>query len=288
MISMNKIYSYIELARLNKPIGIYLLLWPALLGLIIAGVENSISIIEVFMVIIGAIRVRSWGGVINEIRDCKIANLVTSSIGGPLATGALSTSEAWTFFVFLSFLSILILMFTNTLTIKISLVAAFFIIIYPLTKRFFPAPQFFLGITFGSSVLIGHSLVTDVFSPSIILLYIGVIAWIISFDTYYALEDIKDDKKIGINSTAILWGDKAIRISRNLHLFFYFCIFLIAILNKFSFYFLISFLLMILIFFYQKKLIDKKDFLGAFKINNLIGMLTVTAFVFEIFIIKLW
>ena len=96
-----------------------------------------------------------------------------------------------------------------------------------------------MGITFGSGVLIGYSLITSQITFSVIILYLGVIAWIISFDTYYALEDIEDDKKIGINSTAILWGDKAIMISRILHLLFYAAILMIAIINSFSYYFVL-------------------------------------------------
>ena len=142
-----------------------------------------------------------------------------------------------------------------------------------------------MGITFGSGVLIGYSLITSQITFSVIILYLGVIAWIISFDTYYALEDIEDDKKIGINSTAILWGDKAIMISRILHLLFYAAILMIAIINSFSYYFVLFFSSIFIVFVYQKKLIKNKNFIGAFKINNLIGILTVLGFAFEIIII---
>ena len=286
MISRNKLKSYIEIARIDKPIGIYLLLWPSVLGLLIAGTINEITIIDLLIVIIGSILVRSCGCVINDISDYKIDKLVSRTVGRPLATGALSIYEAWGFFLLLGLMSLSLLFFTNPLTIKIGIFFAIFIIVYPLTKRFFKAPQFFLGVTFGSGSLISYSLVSSSLSLSIIILYIGLIAWIISFDTYYALEDIEDDRSIGINSTAILWGDNVIKIARLLHLLFYVTILVIAILNSFSYYFFFVFIVLFLIFMYQKKLLDNDKFLEAFKINNWIGMLAVIGFTIEIIILN--
>lgn len=286
MISRNKLKSYIEIARIDKPIGIYLLLWPSVLGLLIAGTINEIKIIDLLIVIIGSILVRSCGCVINDISDYKIDKLVSRTVGRPLATGALSVYEAWGFFLLLGLMSLSLLFFTNPLTIKIGIFFAIFIIVYPLTKRFFKAPQFFLGVTFGSGSLISYSLVSSSLSLSIIILYIGLIAWIISFDTYYALEDIEDDRSIGINSTAILWGDNVIKIARLLHLLFYLSILVIAVLNSFSYYFFFVFIVLFLIFMYQKKLLDNDKFLEAFKINNWIGMLAVIGFTIEIIILN--
>lgn len=286
MISRNKLKSYIEIARIDKPIGIYLLLWPSVLGLLIAGTINEIKIIDLLIVIIGSILVRSCGCVINDISDYKIDKLVSRTVGRPLATGALSVYEAWGFFLLLGLMSLSLLFFTNPLTIKIGIFFAIFIIVYPLTKRFFKAPQFFLGVTFGSGSLISYSLVSSSLSLSIIILYIGLIAWIISFDTYYALEDIEDDRSIGINSTAILWGDNVIKIARLLHLLFYVSILVIAVLNSFSYYFFFVFIVLFLIFMYQKKLLDNNKFLEAFKINNWIGMLAVIGFTIEIIILN--
>jgi 4-hydroxybenzoate polyprenyltransferase len=286
MISRNKLKSYIEIARIDKPIGIYLLLWPSVLGLLIAGTINEIKIIDLLIVIIGSILVRSCGCVINDISDYKIDKLVSRTVGRPLATGALSIYEAWGFFLLLGLMSLSLLFFTNPLTIKIGIFFAIFIIVYPLTKRFFKAPQFFLGVTFGSGSLISYSLVSSSLSLSIIILYIGLIAWIISFDTYYALEDIEDDRSIGINSTAILWGDNVIKIARLLHLLFYVSILVIAVLNSFSYYFFFVFIVLFLIYMYQKKLLDNDKFLEAFKINNWIGMLAVIGFTIEIIILN--
>ena len=286
MISKNKFKSYLELARIDKPIGIYLLLWPAILGLLLAGTIDEIKITDLLIIIIGSILVRSCGCVINDISDHKIDKLVSRTVGRPLATGALSLYEAWGFFLFLGLMSISLLLLTNSLTIKIGIIFAIFIIVYPLTKRFFRAPQLFLGVTFGSGSLISYSLVTSSLTLSIIILYLGLIAWIISFDTYYALEDIEDDKNMGVNSTAILWGDNAIKIARLLHLFFYVSFLVIAILNSFSYYFFFVFVALFLIFIYQKKLTDNKKFLEAFKANNWVGMIAMIGFTLEIIILN--
>ena len=201
-----KIRSFIELARLNKPIGIYLLLWPSLLGYILAGINSELHFTNFLIVLIGSILVRSCGCVINDISDSKIDRHVKRTMNRPLALGSISIIEAWLFFTVLGILSIFLLFQTNQLTIKISLFFSILIILYPLTKRFFLAPQFILGITFGSGSIIAYSLESNIFSISIAILYSGIIAWIVSFDTYYALEDKEDDLKININSTSILWG----------------------------------------------------------------------------------
>ena len=275
---------YVELARLDKPIGIYLLLWPSLLGLLISGFNSNIGFKEFFIVIIGSILVRSCGCVINDISDFKIDKLVKRTVGRPLASGAVTLQSAWRFFFLLSFLSILILLFTNPFTIKISLFFALLIVLYPLTKRFFIAPQIILGITFGSGSIISYSLVSDTFTVSILLLYVGIIAWIVSFDTIYAFQDKEDDINIGVKSTAILWGTNSIKICQSLQIFFYFMLTLVALINSFSFYFIITLIILILLLFFQKNLINQCKFLEAFKINNLIGLVAVISFYFEIII----
>ena len=279
---INKINSFIELARLDKPIGIYLLLWPSLLGYVLAGINSELEFGNFLIVIIGSILVRSCGCVINDISDHKIDKLVERTLGRPLASGSISLMEAWLFFIILGILSLTLLFQTNPLTIKISLFFAFLIILYPLTKRFFVAPQFILGITFGSGSIIAYSLESNIFSISLVILYSGIIAWIISFDTYYALEDKNDDEKIGVNSTAILWGNNTIIYSKILHLFFYVCLLAIGLINSFSYFFYISFFVLIYLFIYQGKIIKEKKYIEAFKINNWIGIASLIIFAVEI------
>jgi len=282
----SKLMIYFKLARLDKPIGTYLLLWPSLMGLMLGGISSNIYAVKnFFIVLIGAILVRSCGCVINDISDHKFDKLVSRTKDRPIASGQISLREAWLFFFILALSSLCLLLFVPITTIYISMIIAVFILLYPLTKRFLKAPQFFLGITFGSGTLISYSLVSTSFSLSILLLFIGTVLWIISFDTIYALEDIEDDKLIGINSTPILWDDKAIIISKILHLLFYFSLLLIFYINQFSLLFLVILLLLFCIYFYQNSLVNKGEYLKAFKVNNWVGMIASTGFAIEIFLI---
>ena len=277
---------YFKLARLDKPVGIYLLLWPSLMGLMLGGINSDIyEVKNFFIVLIGAILVRSCGCVINDISDHRFDKLVSRTKDRPIASGQISLREAWLFFFLLALSSLGLLLFVPKTTIYISMIIAVFILLYPLTKRFLKAPQFFLGITFGSGTLISYSLVSTNLSLSILLLFIGTVLWIISFDTIYALEDIEDDKLIGINSTPILWGDRAIIISKILHLLFYFSLLLIFYINQFSPLFLAILLLLFCIYFYQNSLVNQGKYLKAFKMNNWVGMIASISFAIEIFLI---
>ena len=282
----SKILNYARLARLDKPIGIYLLLWPSLLGLLLGAISRgSIDYENILIVVVGSILVRSCGCVINDISDRNFDKVVERTKERPLASGNISLGEAWVFFIILSVASFSLLLATPLLTIKIALCVSLLIVLYPLSKRFLKAPQLILGITFGSGSVISYSLQSESFSLSIIILYIGLVAWIISFDSFYALEDIDDDKKIGINSTPILWGDKTIFIANVLHLIFYASLLLIAYLNEFSIFFLFTMGILLLLLYYQNQLAKKELYLNAFKTNNYIGLVAVLGFAAEIFLI---
>lgn len=279
-----KIISYIRLARLDKPIGIYLLLWPALLGLLLGTIaEGYIDFENILIVVIGSVLVRSCGCVINDISDHDFDRLVERTKNRPLASREISVKGAWIFFSFLSLASLSLLLITPPLTIKLALFFSLLILFYPLAKRFLKAPQLILGITFGSSSLISYSLQSVSYTPSIIVLYFGLIAWIVSFDTFYALEDIDDDRKIGINSTPLLWGEKATTIANFLHIIFLFTLSLIAYINSFSIFFLFTMFCLIALFYFQNQLVKEKRFLEAFKLNNYVGMVAVFSFTLEIF-----
>ena len=203
----------------------------------------------------------------------------------PLATGEINLRQAWIFFFIMASACISLLMFVPKITFNISMVIAVFILIYPLTKRFLKAPQFFLGITFGSGTLISYRLASANFSISIMILFLGTVLWIISFDTIYALEDIDDDRIIGINSTPILWEDKAIIISKILHLLFYVSLLLIFYVNQFSLVFLAILFILLCTYLYQYSLVNEEKYLKAFKINHWVGMFATIGFAVEIFLI---
>ena len=283
---INKIQGFIELTRLDKPVGIYLLFWPSFIGLLLGAINSgSIEFKNYFILIIGTVLVRSCGCIINDINDYKFDRLVSRTKNRPLASGKMGMTEAWLYFTLLATLSLCLLFFVPLYTIYASLVVAVFIMIYPLTKRFLKAPQFFLGITFGSGTIISFSLVSSDFSLSLLILFIGTVLWIISFDTIYAFEDIADDLKIGINSTPILWGDQALNISKYLHLAFYVSLALIGFINKFSLFFLLILIILLGLYIHQRRLINNDQYLDAFKFNNWIGMFASMGFVIEAFLI---
>ena len=283
---INKIQGFIELTRLDKPVGIYLLFWPSFIGLLLGAIDRgSIEFKNYFILIIGTVLVRSCGCIINDINDYKFDRLVSRTKNRPLASGKMGMTEAWLYFILLATLSLCLLFFVPLYTIYASLVVAVFIMIYPLTKRFLKAPQFFLGITFGSGTIISFSLVSSDFSLSLLILFIGTVLWIISFDTIYAFEDIADDLKIGINSTPILWGDQALNISKYLHLAFYSSLAMIGFINKFSLFFLLVLIILLGLYIHQRRLINNDQYLDAFKFNNWIGMFASIGFVIEAFLI---
>ena len=283
---ISKLMIYLRLARLDKPVGIYLLLWPSLIGLML-GISNSgiYELKDFFIVLIGSILVRSCGCVINDISDYKFDKLVSRTKDRPIAKGEISLKSAWIFFCILASSCLGLLMFVPKTTVQISMFISVFILMYPMTKRFLKAPQFFLGITFGSGTLISYSLVSTNFSLSIFLMFLGTILWIISFDTIYALEDVDDDRVIGINSTPILWEDKTIIISKILHLLFYFSLLLIFYVNQFSLLFLAILFILLCIFLYQYSLVAERKYLKAFKTNHWVGMFATIGFATEIFLI---
>ena len=281
---ISKLMIYLRLARLDKPVGIYLLLWPSLMGLMLGGLNEGYIDFENYLIVLaGAILVRSCGCVINDISDHKFDKLVSRTKDRPIAKGEVSLKGAWIFFYILASSCLSLLMFVPKTTVEISLVIAVFILIYPLTKRFLKAPQFFLGITFGSGTLISYSLASPNFSISIMILFLGAVLWIASFDTIYALEDEDDDRVIGINSTPILWEDKTIIISKILHLLFYASLFLIFYVNQFSLLFLAILFILLFIYFYQYSLVNEGEYLKAFKTNHWVGMLATIGFAAEIF-----
>ena len=283
---ISKLMIYLRLARLDKPVGIYLLLWPSLMGLMLGALNEGYIDFENYLIVLaGAILARSCGCVINDISDHKFDKLVSRTKDRPIAKGEVSLKGAWIFFYILASSCLSLLMFVPKTTVQISLVIAVFILIYPLTKRFLKAPQFFLGITFGSGTLISYSLASPNFSISIMILFLGAVLWIVSFDTIYALEDEDDDRIIGINSTPILWEDKTIIISKILHLLFYASLFLIFYVNQFSLLFLAILFILLCIYFYQYSLVNEGEYLKAFKTNHWVGMLATIGFAAEIFLI---
>lgn len=205
---------YIVLVRLNKPIGILLLLWPALWALWFA-YDGEVNAKIVWVFIVGVVLTRSAGCAINDFADRKYDSRVKRTANRPLVTGQVKPGEAIAIFVILSLLALtLVLVFLNTLCLYLSLIAAVLIFIYPFTKRFTHLPQAVLGAAFAMSVPMAYAIADP--DTGIVLeawvLYIAVIFWTVVYDTMYAMVDKNDDVKVGIKSTAILFGDMYIII----------------------------------------------------------------------------
>lgn len=196
---------YFRLMRWDKPIGTLLLLWPTLWALWLAS-SGLPSLKLLFIFVSGTFLMRSAGCVINDYADRRFDLHVQRTQQRPLTQNEISPQKALILFVALSLLSFILVLFLNTLSLLLSLVAVGLIILYPYTKRFFHAPQLFLGITFGWGILIAFAAVQNQLSYLAWILYLANLCWTIAYDTEYGMADRKDDLTLGLYSTAILFG----------------------------------------------------------------------------------
>jgi 4-hydroxybenzoate polyprenyltransferase len=202
---IQKLNAYHRLMRLDKPIGILLLLWPTLWGLSIAGKGEPDWIISLIFVA-GTVLMRSAGCVMNDIADSQYDGLVARTQYRPLVTNEVSKKEAYMLAAMLSLVAFGLVCMLNTLTIKLSLVGMLLAISYPFTKRFFVMPQAYLGIAFGWGIPMAFAAILGYVPPIAWLLLLANISWAIAYDTEYAMVDREDDLKIGIQSSAITFG----------------------------------------------------------------------------------
>ena len=201
-----RIKNYLLLIRLNKPIGIFLLLWPTLWALWLAAEgfpNNKIFIVFLF----GVFLMRSAGCILNDIADKDFDKFVARTKNRPLASNKLSSIEAFIFASCLIFAAFLLVLTTNTLTVQLSFIALILAGIYPFLKRHTYLPQIFLGLAFGWSIPMAFAATIASIPKIAWLLLIVNILWTVVYDTIYAMVDREDDLKIGIKSTAILFDD---------------------------------------------------------------------------------
>ena len=263
---MNKIMAIIELMRLNKPIGIYLLLWPALLALVIS-TNGNFEYSHLLIIITGSILVRSAGCVINDIWDQDLDGDVERTKTRPIPSKKLSISESWAVFVALGVFSLMLLSLTNTNTIFISICFGLMIILYPLTKRFFIGPQIFLGLTFNPTIIV-YAMTNELNNPTMIFLYFAIAAKTIAFDSFYGLCDVEDDEKLGIHSTPLWWGSKTLLVIAILQFAVISLFLIVGLKAELSFAWYIGIILLSGFYFYQHQLASQKNFLLAFKNNH--------------------
>lgn len=202
---MGRLRLYVQLARLDKPIGISLLLWPTLWGLWWAeGGWPSFKLIVIF--VLGTVLMRSAGCVINDYADRDFDRYVERTANRPLTSGEVTVREALLLALTLILMAAFLLLFLNPLSVKLSLVAAILAGSYPFFKRFFAIPQAYLGIAFGFGIAMAFAAVQGQVPAVAWWLLVANVFWTIAYDTEYAMVDKNDDLKIGIRTSAITFG----------------------------------------------------------------------------------
>ena len=197
--------AYEKLMRLDKPIGILLLLWPALWGLWFASPNyQRLEIVIIFVV--GTILMRSAGCVINDYADRDIDPHVKRTAQRPLAARLISAKEALLLAGVLALLAFALVLFLNKLTVLLSFIALFLAATYPFTKRFFPLPQAYLGIAYGFSIPMAFAAYQNTVPPLAWVLLAANIFWAVAYDTEYAMVDRDDDMRLNLRSSALLFG----------------------------------------------------------------------------------
>jgi 4-hydroxybenzoate polyprenyltransferase len=204
--TISQLRNYALLMRLDKPVGILLLLWPTLWALWLAGEGHPDGGLFVVFVL-GVIVMRSGGCVLNDFADRNIDPYVERTRSRPIASGAVAPIEALTLFAALSLVAIGLAAMLNQPAQLLAIIAASLTIVYPFIKRFVSVPQFFLGAAFGWAVPMAFAAQTGETSQLAWLVFGAALIWAVIYDTYYAMVDRDDDLKVGVKSTAILFGD---------------------------------------------------------------------------------
>jgi len=270
---------FINLTRLNKPIGIMLLFWPCTWGLAYAySLEQNLNqfLYYFFLFFLGSVLMRSAGCIVNDIVDKNIDKKVQRTKNRPLACDLISVKLALIYTAILCIIAFFILIQFNLLTIILGITSIVLAFSYPFMKRITYWPQFFLGLTFNWGVIMGWTATTSNISTDIIILYTAAIFWTLGYDTIYGIQDIVDDEMIGIKSTSV-------KFKKNIKLFVSFCYFLSSVLIIYLFYNefgLNNFTLLIIIFILSLmcqiikfKKNNPKKCLQAFRLNNFSGFL---------------
>lgn len=241
---------YAELMRLDRPIGIYLLLWPTwwALWLVSSGVPD-LTLLLVFSA--GVVLMRSAGCVINDYADRHFDGHVERTKARPLAAGLVKSGEALQLFLLLLLCSASLLLFLSPATQLLSLVAVLLATLYPFMKRFTYLPQFVLGAAYSWGIPMAAMAVTGTIELWVWILYLANLVWTVAYDTFYAMVDRDDDQKIGVKSTALLFGQYCHPVIATLQLLFLALMAWVGQQNDLGFYFYTALVLVLLSFIQQ-------------------------------------
>jgi len=272
-VKRQRLRGYMLLMRLDKPVGIMLLLWPTLWALWIAAEGNpDWWVVTVFVA--GVFLMRSAGCVINDYADREFDPYVERTRNRPLAVGMVTPKDALQLFVVLSVTAFALVLTLNGLTIMMSFVGAALAASYPYMKRLTYLPQVYLGLAFGWSVPMAFAAQADAVPIVAWLLLIVTVLWATAYDTMYAMVDRPDDLKIGVKSTAILFGESDRVIIGVIQLIMLVVLLLIGQRLQLSAVYFFAVLIAALLMLYQLRLIRKRDgmqCMRAFRNNNWIG-----------------
>ena len=277
---MKHLNLFIELTRLNKPIGYMLLFWPCAWGLTLASKFNyplHTYFKYLLFFLLGAILMRSAGCIVNDITDKKFDKKVRRTKNRPIASEKISITLGLIYVFILCFCALLVLINFNELTIILALFSMPLAFTYPLMKRFTYWPQLFLGITFNYGVILGWTSINQDISLAPIILYVGAIFWTLGYDTIYGFQDIKDDEIIGVKSTSIKFKNNPNIFLILCYSITILCLIFLGINMKFNNLFYLFLLLPIYhLFFLQIRSVNIKSSascLKIFKSNNLLGLI---------------
>lgn len=265
----SRIQAYLALMRLNKPIGIWLLLWPTLWALWIAGQGHpKPSVVMIF--IAGVVLMRSAGCVINDFADRGFDGGVARTRHRPLASGVISVKPALGLAALLLLGAFGLVLFTNLLTIGLAVVGLLLAVIYPLMKRLTHLPQVFLGVAFAWAVPMAFAAQTGSVPLESWYLYGIALLWPVIYDTFYAMVDRADDQRIGIKSTAILWGARDRLVTQILQVMLIALLFILGKYYQFNGFYYVALLFGLALFVYQQWLIKDRLPANCFKafLNN--------------------
>ena len=271
----NRMNNYFLLMRLNKPIGIYLLMWPMLWAFLVSA-NGQPNIFYLLLFMIGAVLTRSAGCVINDYFDRDIDSKVERTKERMLVSGKVSSNEATLIFIALISLCILLLLMIGADILIYALISFCLLVIYPISKRVIKIPQLILGVAFGSSIPMVYIVQIGEVDTSCILLYLATISWAISYDTYYAIADKLDDIKIGNKSSAILFGNNDIHAPYWLQMLTITLLIIVGLINNLNLIFYVALFLATLVCIYQKILVSSRkpyQCISAFENNNYFGLI---------------
>jgi len=266
--------AYFRLMRLNKPIGIYLLLWPTYWALFLSA-EGWPDIDLLIIFTCGVIITRSAGCVINDYADRVIDKHIARTRDRPITTGEINPKAALLLFFALGLAAFALVLLTNTLTIKISFIAIALAVVYPFTKRWTNLPQLILGLAFAMSVPMAFSAQTGTVPASAGWIFLATVLWTLIYDTLYAMADRDEDIKIGVKSTAILFAKYDQIFITLLQILLMIVFIKIGNLFDLGAFFDISLIIILLFMIYHQFLIKKRqkmDYFKAFINNHFIGM----------------